>query len=76
MSKLKRLIGVWKIFRMKRKARKLAKKTCVDHFIIKWLGQPEILSYDGFTLMRQHNVFPKNFTATQLKQKAIYHAKA
>ena len=76
MSKIKQFIAVWKIYRMKRKARQLAKKTGVDHFIIKWLGKPEILSRDGFALMRQNKVFPKNFTATQLKEKAIYHAKA
>ncbi|MFT4223300.1 hypothetical protein [Dysgonomonas sp.] len=51
----------------------MAKKSKVQHFIIMWHGKPEILSKDGFTLMRQRGVFPLSFTATELKKIAIYH---
>ncbi|MDH6309394.1 hypothetical protein M2451_002720 [Dysgonomonas sp. PFB1-18] len=72
MSKLKRILQVFRIQLMKRKANKLAKKSKVQHFIIMWRGKPEILSKDGFTLMRQKGVFPLSFTATELKKIAIY----
>lgn len=73
MNKLKRFLQVLKIQSMKQKANRLAKESKVQHFIIMWHGKPEILSKDGFTLMRQRGVFPLSFTATDLKRIAIYH---
>lgn len=73
MTRLKRFIQVFCIQLMKRKANKLAKKSKVQHFIIMWRGKPEILSKDGFTLMRQKGLFPASFTATDLKKIAIYY---
>lgn len=76
MIKIKRWIRIYKIYRLKAKARRLAKKTNVDHYVIMWLDKPEILSRDGFKYMRQRDVFPQSFTAANLKEMAIYHAKA
>lgn len=73
MTRLKRFIQVLSIQLMKRKANKLAKKSKVQHFIIMWRGKPEILSKDGFTLMRQKGLLPASFTATDLKKIAIYY---
>lgn len=72
ITAFKKFREVYKIYKLKRKADKLAKKSKVQHFIIMWHGKPEILSKDGFTLMRQRGVFPLSFTATELKKIAIY----
>lgn len=73
---IKKFREVYKIYHLKRKALKLAKKTKVDHYVIMWCGKPEVLSRDGFKYMRQRDVFPQSFTAANLKEIAIYHAKA
>ena len=72
----KKFSEVYKIYQLKRKASRLAKKTNVDHYVIMWRGRPEVLSRDGFKYMRQREVFPQSFTAANLKEIAIYHAKA
>lgn len=73
IAAFKKFREVYKIYKLKRKANKLAKKSKVQHFIIMWRGKPEILSKDGFTLMRQKGLFPASFTATDLKKIAIYY---
>ena len=75
MLRVSRLQTIFKIWLLKRKANKLARKTGVQHFIIMWKGKPEILSKDGFKLMRQNSVFPMSFTATELKKIAIHDTK-
>lgn len=75
MNKIKNWIRIFKICRLKAKARKLAKTSKVDHYVIMWLGKPEILSRDGFKYLRQRGVFPLSFTAANLKEIAIYQAK-
>jgi hypothetical protein len=76
MSRITHFILILAIYRMKARARKLARKTGADHYIIIWRGKPEILSRDGFRYMRQRDVFPLSFTVKELKEMAIYHAKA
>ena len=73
IAAFKKFREVYKIYKLKRKAKKLAKKSKVQHFIIMWRGKPEILSKDGFSLMRQKGLFPLSFTAADLKKIAIYH---
>lgn len=75
MKKVKRLKLIINVWLLKRKTRKLAKKSGVEHFLIMWKGKPEILSKDGFKHMRQHGLFPLSFTANELKKIAIYHVK-
>lgn len=75
MNKLRKLLQVVKIYRLKRKANKLAKRTGVQHFVIMWCGKPEILSKDGFKRMRQKRVFPLSFTAAELRKIAIHTTK-
>lgn len=70
---MSRLTEVLKIFLLKRKADKLARKTGIQQFIIKWRGQVVILGKDKFTYMRQHGLFAPSFTATQLKEMAFYY---
>lgn len=73
--RLARIKGVVNVWLLKRKANKLAKKSGIQHFVVRWQGKPEILSKDGFQYLRQHGYFPLKFTATELKKIAIYHTK-
>lgn len=75
MNRLKRLQQIIKIWRLKRKANKLAKKNKTQYFVILWKGKPEILSKDGFKLWRQKGIFPLSFTAAELREIAIHTTK-
>lgn len=71
----KDLIFVIRIKRMKKKADKLRDLTGSQHFIFLHKGKITCRSKRWFKLMHQHGVFPKNFTADNLKQISYYYTK-
>lgn len=60
---------------MKRKADKLARQTGVQHFIIKYRGEIVFMTKRELKHFRQKGIFPKTFTATELKKHALYFTK-
>jgi hypothetical protein len=66
---------------LKRKANRLARKaqkqgkTDAQYFVVKLAGKVMVLNKEGFKTMRQHGLFKKQFTATDLKKIALYHTK-
>jgi len=75
MNRIKKVIFILRIFLLKRKANRLARKTGVQHFIVKFGGEVTIMSKSTFKYMRQHGYFPLSFTATELKNIALYYTK-
>lgn len=66
---------IFKVWRLKRRADKLAKKTGDEYFVVMWHGKPRVLSKPQFKYLRQHGLFPLSFTAAELKKIAVYHVK-
>jgi methylmalonyl-CoA mutase cobalamin-binding subunit len=75
MNKIKRAVFILRIFVLKMKARRLAKKTGAQYFIVKLGGNITLLSKPAFKSMRWRGVFAKSFTATELKKVALYYTK-
>jgi hypothetical protein len=62
-----------RVFALRMKADRLARKTCTQYFVVIWRGQVGIVSKPAFKSLRQSGLFPRNFTAEQLKKIAVYH---
>lgn len=73
MIRLKRFWRVARITLLICKAKRLAKKTGVQQFVVKNQGEPQIMSKKQFVFLRQHGCFPKEYTATHLKKISIFH---
>ena len=73
MNKLKKIYRIIRIALLKRKADRLARKTCVQHFVVVFGRRIRIIGKPAFKKMRQRGLFPKDFTAENLKQIALYH---
>ncbi len=74
-GKTKRFTLVVTLYLLKRKADKLSRKTGIQHFIIKWCGSIIIINKQQFRHNRQRGLFPKQFTADNLKKIALYYTK-
>ena len=83
MNKLERILKnvstLWRKWRLTRHMQKLRntadalhRSTRKTHFVVRINGHITIISRSQFKQMRQHGVFPKQFTATQLRQQAFY----
>ena len=73
MIKLKSVWKILGILLLKRKARRLAKKTGIQQFIIMSAGKARIINKKQFKYLRQHKCFPMHYTASNLKQIALYY---
>jgi hypothetical protein len=83
MSKLKFKFPIWtkvkqlwigyKIKRLKREADRLSERTGAQIFIVKIQGKMTFLSKPCFKEMRQRGMFPKDFTAENLKKISYYY---
>ncbi|NDW10461.1 hypothetical protein [Dysgonomonas sp. 520] len=74
-SKWNRLKEIFHVWRLKRKADKLARETEDQHFVVKWQGEVRIISKKGFKQMKRRGIFGLSFTATELKKHALYYTK-
>ena len=75
IRKLRRIAGFIYILYLKHKANRLAKQTGFRHYIVKWRGRIIIISHTQFKRNRQKGLFPKSFTAVELKQICLYYTK-
>ena len=75
MNKIKKIIFLFRVWNLKRTANRLAKKTGDQYFIVKLAGNISLLSKSDFTSYRQNGIFPKTYTAADLKKAALYHTK-
>ena len=75
LNKIKDIIFMLKMRQYKKKADKIAVMTNVQQFIIMLNNKISIVDKKWFTDNRQHGVFPKNYTATELKKTAYYFTK-
>ena len=73
MNKIKKIARVLRIACLKYKANRLARKTRRQYFVVAFGGKIQIISKQDFKNMRQNGIFPKDFTAEQLKQIALCH---
>ena|GEM_PF-1741202 len=70
VKKIRKLIA----FRyIKRKARRLHKKYNCQVFVVKYGKKIRIISKYQFKQMRQKKMFPKSFTASELKSISLYY---
>jgi hypothetical protein len=60
---------------LKCRANKLYKRTGVQQFIVKWNDKLTIINKEQFKLSRQNGLFPKHFTADNLKKISLYYTK-
>jgi hypothetical protein len=74
-TEINQLITGWRVQRMKRQADRLREATGVQMFVVKMNGKIRLISKREFKYMRQHNVFPTNFTAENLKRIAFYYTR-
>ncbi|WP_060828080.1 hypothetical protein [Tannerella forsythia] len=74
-QRIRRFVLAVGLMMMKRKADRLARKTRDQYFIVNVNGNAQIMSKKQFKYMRQRGAFPLSFTATQLKQIALYYTK-
>lgn len=74
-QRIRRFVLAVGLMMMKRKADRLACKTRDQYFIVNVNGNAQIMSKKQFKYMRQRGAFPLSFTATQLKQIALYYTK-
>lgn len=74
-QRIRRFVLAVGLMIMKRKADRLARKTRDQYFIVNMRGKAQIMSKKQFKYMRQRGAFPLSFTATQLKQIALYYTK-
>lgn len=65
----------YRIIRLKRKADKLRETTGIQFFILKYKGRIRLMSKREFKHLRQHGVFPKSFTADNLKRISFYYTR-
>ncbi len=73
IRKIKALFAGYRIKRLKNKCLKAWQKTGMQFFIVKLNGKITILSKADFTLCRSKGIFPKSFTADNLKEIALYY---
>ena len=74
-KRIRRIVLALGLMILKRKADRLARKTRDQYFIVNLNGKAQIMSKKQFKYMRQRGAFPLSFTATQLKQIALYYTK-
>lgn len=83
MNKLGRILKTiptlwrkWRLTRYMRRLRKTAdalhRSTRETHFVVRVNGHITIISKSRFKYLRQRGVFPRQFTAGQLRQQAFY----
>jgi hypothetical protein len=73
VNRLRRFIIIVFIFYLKRKAMRLHRKYNCQMFVVKFRGEILIISKKQFKQMRQHKLFPKTFTAENLKKIALFY---
>ncbi|MDR2423374.1 MAG: hypothetical protein LBD59_01445 [Prevotellaceae bacterium] len=69
---IEKIAGFLYIVYLKHKADRLEKRLKTPHYIVKWCGKVIIISHAQFRYNRQKGLFPKSFTATELKAIALY----
>ena len=62
-----------RVLALRRRADRLARKTCRQHFVVAFGGRVRVIGKPAFKSMRQKGVFPPGFTAESLKRIALYH---
>ena len=76
ITKIKNYRWVIRMQLYKRKADRLSKKTGSQYFILMFQGKVSIVSKEWFKEKRQEGMFPRKFTADNLKKISFYHTKA
>lgn len=71
---IERYIG-YRMKRLIKKADKLREKTGTQFFVVKINGKISLMSKREFKWKRQHGVFPKSFTADNLKKISYYYTR-
>jgi len=64
---------IFAVRRVKRKAMSLHRKYNCQVFVVKVNGKLTLISRFQFKTMRQNGLFPKNFTASDLKRIALFY---
>lgn len=72
---IRHYIVVFRIRRLKRHAQSLANRIGCQVFCVKINGRPSFLTKNYFKELRSKGVFPKYFTAVQLKDIALFSVK-
>lgn len=65
----------WRIKKLKKKADKYREKSGTQCFVVKVNGRLRVLTKREFKWKRQRGIFPKNFTADELKKISYYHTR-
>lgn len=64
-----------KLYRLKNKANRYAKRYNTQFFIVKLNGKIVLIGKKGFKTLRKKGVLPLSFTANELKKIAFYYTK-
>lgn len=72
---IRHYIAVLNYRRTRRNAQSLANRLGCQVFCVKINGRPALLTKDYFKELRSKGVFPKNFTAVQLKDISVFTVK-
>ena len=74
-KEIKQMWVGWKIKRLKKQVDRLREETGVQMFVVKWQGKMRVISKRDFKYMRQRGMFPKTFTADNLKRISLYYTR-
>jgi hypothetical protein len=75
MNKIKKFFFILRLMALKGRAKRLARRTGVQYFIVRIKGNITLMSKTQFKYCRQKGVFPKAFTADNLKKVSLYYTK-
>ena len=70
---IKKLFFAYKMKCLKYKCDKLTRENKEAHYIFSYKGKITLMSKSIFKYNRQHGVFPKSFTAKEMRKISYYH---
>lgn len=75
LNDIKKYVTVYRVRQLRNRAQSLANRLGCQVFCVKINGRPALLTKDYFKELRSKGVFPKNFTAVQLKDISVFTVK-
>lgn len=75
LKQLKKALFYTKLYLLKRKADRYAKRYNTQFFIVKLHDKIVLISKNGFRELRHKRVIPLSFTANELKKIAFYYTR-